>query len=331
MEEKSIPWTMWDYKGGFGLFKKNSSEIFEHDLNVPLLEKLDFNVPEQTPYQKKSERTSLVVYDDYPGRGIVNASHISSGTLDFYSGEQAEGDYCLCWSDVGQYDGIVFDFKPEVDFSKLKEHNFELSFKVRSNASSVKFDARLVDTKANATDRPWRMGVTIDDAMANFDGEWHEVRIPLSDLVEKGAWDEAWYEPGGLFDWENIDRFEIVPEHQPLTGLGFCFDDIRIVGEDIPEEIVTGVVDSELLSLMVFPNPSAGGFTIQHSEIDTEVRIYDQLGMLVRTLRSTMSAGEIATVHWDSTSSQGSPVAPGLYIIRVGSGNAEYVKKVIVR
>lgn len=334
MEQKGIPWTMWDYKGGFGLFRKNSGEMFDYDLNVQLLQKLNFVVPPQKVYKKKAETSSVVLYDDYPGGNIVNASHTSgSGVLDFYADQQATGDYCMCWNDVAQYDAIVLDFRPEVDLSKLKEHNFELTFKVKSNASAAKFDIRLVDTKASATDRPWRMGITIDNATVGFDGQWHEVRIPLGNLVEKGAWDQAWYDPKGLFDWKNIDLLEIVPEHQPLAGVRFCYDDIRIEGEDIPDEIVTETIDEEALSAVVFPNPSTRGFTIQfHSwEIGTEIRVYDQLGVLVRSLGNTTRANEITTVHWDGTSGNGLPVARGLYLIRIGSGNATCVQKVIVR
>lgn len=43
--EKNIPWTMWDYKNSFGLFTKGSLERFDQDLNVPLLEALEFKVP----------------------------------------------------------------------------------------------------------------------------------------------------------------------------------------------------------------------------------------------------------------------------------------------
>ncbi len=45
LNEKKIPWTMWDYKGTFGLFNKGSQELFEHDLNRPLAEAMKFNIP----------------------------------------------------------------------------------------------------------------------------------------------------------------------------------------------------------------------------------------------------------------------------------------------
>jgi endoglucanase len=48
LQEKGIAWTIWDYRGGFGLFNKGSKLEFNHDLNIPLLKALGFNVPPQT-------------------------------------------------------------------------------------------------------------------------------------------------------------------------------------------------------------------------------------------------------------------------------------------
>jgi endoglucanase len=49
LEENGISWTTWDYRGGFGLFNKGSKLDFNHDLNIPLLKALGFNVPPKTP------------------------------------------------------------------------------------------------------------------------------------------------------------------------------------------------------------------------------------------------------------------------------------------
>ena len=55
LEEKGIPWTMWDYKGDFGLFKQGTNELFEYDLNIPLVEALGFTAPQP----------AHVFYDDF--------------------------------------------------------------------------------------------------------------------------------------------------------------------------------------------------------------------------------------------------------------------------
>ncbi|MBX2944854.1 MAG: cellulase family glycosylhydrolase [Cyclobacteriaceae bacterium] len=334
LNQKGISWTMWDYKGGFGLFNKNSAEMFDHDLNISLLQKLNFNTPPQQPYTKKPELKSLVLYDDYPGPRVFNASYRSSGTIDFYSPGAASGNYCLCWSNVGQYDAIGFDFRPDVDLSKLKDHDFELTFKIKSVSSSAKFDVRFLDTKTGPSDRPWRMGKTIDNTIVPFNGQWQEVRIPLKNLTEKGAWDNVWYNPQGLFDWTDIDRFEIVPEHQPLNGITFCYDDIKIEGEEIIEEVIIGLERLSLSSLQIFPNPFAERVTIQYqspSYVNTEITIVNQLGVTIKTITATTDIEGTQYAEWDRKSETGHRVPSGIYFIRIKSGNTTQVVKTIAQ
>ncbi len=334
LNQKGISWTTWDYKGGFGLFEKNSGEMFDYDLNVPLLQKLNFNVPPQQEYVKKPELKSLVLYDDYPGPRVYNASYRSGGTLDFYSPNAANGDYCLCWSNVGQYDAIAFDFRPDVDLSKLKEHDFELTFKVKSSTPSAKFDVRFLDTKTGTADRPWRMGKTIDNTLVPFNGQWHEVRIPLKTLTEKGAWDGTWYNPQGLFDWTDIDRFEIVPEHQPLTGITFCYDDIKIEGEEIIEEVIISVEKNSLSSLHVFPNPFTEGITIQYKPsglVNNEIVIVNQLGVTVKRITEITETDGVMNAVWNRKNESGQRVPSGIYFIRITSGNTAQVVKTFAR
>ena len=50
LEANDIAWTIWDYHGGFGLFEKNSQGLFDHDLNVDLLQALGLNQPDQTEF-----------------------------------------------------------------------------------------------------------------------------------------------------------------------------------------------------------------------------------------------------------------------------------------
>ncbi|MEI7423414.1 MAG: glycoside hydrolase family 5 protein [Prolixibacteraceae bacterium] len=45
LEEKGIPWTIWDYHGGFGLFVKGSEGQFEKDLNIPMVKVLGLKAP----------------------------------------------------------------------------------------------------------------------------------------------------------------------------------------------------------------------------------------------------------------------------------------------
>jgi endoglucanase len=323
LNQKGIPWTMWDYKGSFGLFEKNSGEMFDYDLNVPLLQKLNFNVPPQQEYVKKPELKSLTLYDDYPSPRVYNTSYRTSGSLDFYASNPFSGDYCLCWNGVAQYDAIALDFRPDVDLSKLKDHDFELTFRVKSAAPLIKFDIRFLDTKTGPTDRPWRMGATIDNTVTTFNGQWQEVRIPLKSLVEKGAWDEAWYEPQGLFDWTNIDRLEIVPEHQPLTGVSICYDDIKIEGEDI-EEVITSLPKEDHFGVRVFPNPFTDALTIEYNTSGNsyhDIVITNQLGVQIKRISNYTESNGRLSATWNRVNETGQRVPSGIYFIRIKTGN----------
>lgn len=333
LNQKGIPWTTWDYKGGFGLFEKNSNEQFEFDLNVPLLEALQFNVPPQQDFIPKPKTTGFVLYDDYIGENIMNTSSAGAGTLDFYSESQPHnGDYCMYWTGVGQYDAIGFDFKPDLDLSALKEHDFELVFHARGNTPSARFDVRFIDAKTTATDRPWRMGITLDNTIIPMDGQWHEVRILLRELTEKGAWDNAWFNPQGLFDWTAIDRFEIVPEHQALNGIQFSFDDVSIVGEEI--EIVLDAEQKTSMQFSAFPNPAKENMVIEfvtQERSQVHFSITSLTGQEIYTADAAPDAEGKSRIVWTRETKSGIRVPPGLYLIKAGNKIGSKVLKVALQ
>ena len=210
LDQIGIPWTIWDYTGGFGLFEENSNELFDYDLNVPLLTSLDLVVPPQKDFHIKPRRNVFIIYDDFVGEGIVATNGVNTGTLDYYNNDdQHNGQYCTYWTGVNQYDVISFDFNPNINLSLFPDHDFEISFWVRGNSSGSSFDIRFVDTKTGSSDHPWRMGKTIDATVTTWDNEWHQVIVPLSELQEKGSWDNAWFNPENKFDWSAVDRLKL--------------------------------------------------------------------------------------------------------------------------
>jgi endoglucanase len=231
LEEKGIAWTTWDYTGGFGLFEKGGNALFEHDLNVPLLEALDFNVPQQTEYIPRPDTEGFDLYTDYLGPNVAESSSAGGGTIDYYCAtDPVQGQYCIYWTGSGQYSQIGFNFKPDKDLSTLVRQGYAVDFWIRGDSPGSKLDIRFVDTKTGPADHPWRMRMKIDQGRAAWDGAWHHVRIPLADFREHGSWDNGWFNPQGLFDWTAVDRFEIVSEYHALEGMQFWFDDIRVVG-----------------------------------------------------------------------------------------------------
>ncbi len=231
LEEKGIAWTIWDYHGGFGLFNVGSNEMFEHDLNVPLVEALGLTAPEQTPFVMTPDREGFDLYTDAIARNVRESSYFSRGTVDFYSDtDPVAGAYCIHSAGGDRYATIGFDFRPDKDLTVLVSEGFVLEIWVRGDTPRARLDIRFLDTKtADPQDHPWRMTATIDEKLAAWDGAWHLLRIPLRSFKDSGSWDNgAWFNPRGAFDWSAVDRFEIVAEHHSLAGMQFGFDEICV-------------------------------------------------------------------------------------------------------
>lgn len=335
LDEKEIPWTIWDYQGGFGLFEQGSNELFDYDLNVPLLESLGMNVPVQKPFVKRPRTNGFVIYDDFIGEGIVDASYPGGGTLDYYSENfPQEGTKSIYWTGVDQYNAIAFDFKPDVDLSLLESHDHVLEFYVRGNTPGVMFDVRFIDSKSGATDHPWRMGKTIDNTFAAWDGEWHKITLPLSELEEKGSYDNGWFPSEGKFDWKAVDRFEIVAEHQALSNIDFWFDDVRVSGEEVPyEDPVTDVGEGMTsFNCRIYPNPMKESVAIQFSlekRAEVHIDIYSLTGQKIRTLAEEVLSPGNHTISWYSDDIGGRNLPVGLYIVQIRTPERLFTGKLL--
>lgn len=230
LEQHGIAWTCWDYTASFGIFEPNGYDLFDHDLNIPLLAALDLNTPDQTEYVKMPETTGFDLYQDYIAHGLYEASWSSSGSLDYYDTQDPiQGQYCIAWTDINQYGTIRLNFKPDKDLSYLVEQGHGLDLWIQGDTPGCKIDVRFVDSKLNDSDHPWRMRKTIDDSLVTWDGTWQHLHIPLSDFTEHGSWNDTWINPQGLFDWTEIDTFDIVAEHHSLDGILIRLDGISIV------------------------------------------------------------------------------------------------------
>lgn len=331
LETKNIAWTSWDYQGGFGLFDKNSNEAFDYDLNEALLTAMGLTVPPQKVYRPLPRTTGFILYDDYIGPGIVNASDAGGGELDFYGNDApAQGKYAVRWANVGQYNAIAFDLKPDADLSLLPKNNYVLTFRVKGNVAGIRFDVRFIDTKRDAADHPWRMGVTIGEDRITWDGAWNQLTIALSDFQEKGSWDNAWYEPAGKFDWSAIDRIEIVPEHQSMAGVTLWLDDIRIDGEpiEIPTSNEAGITRAEGLS--VYPNPGTGPVQMRFAVGQpglVQFSLHDLAGREVLSWREDMQPG----THIRALPQTSSTLAAGTYIVTCRQAGAVHRTTLLVQ
>lgn len=264
LEDNNIPWTMWDYHGGFGLFEEGGNGLFEHDLNVPLLESLGMTIPPQTPFVKQPETNGFPIYTDQIAANILESSSGES-SINYYAEDSPNNDkYCLRWEDGPQYQYIGLDLKPDKDLSELVNQGHAIDFLFRGSAP-IAFDIRFMDTDTeDPEDHPWRMRYTIDESVVPFDSRWHHLHIPLSEFSEQGAWEDQWLPPEGKFDWTDIDRLEIVAEHEDMGNARLWFDNLFITNVDSAQvlndsvfELVTATNEENLTNkLSVYPNPA---------------------------------------------------------------------------
>jgi endoglucanase len=335
LELNGISWTMWDYTGGFGLFEKGSGEMFDYDLNIPLVEALGLNVPEQKQFQIKPDSTGFKIYSDYIEEKIVESSWPGNGIINYYNTEDPfAGNYCLKWSDGNQYNFMGFDFNPDKDLSYLVANGYALDFRVRGNTPGVSFDVRFLDTKTAASgDHPWRMRYTINEQMVSWDGAWHYIYIPLDAFTEQGSWDNnTWYNPVGDFDWKAIDRFEIVAEHSSMAGIEIDFDNIRI--SNTPASVIEKITGTDYATLIrIYPNPVYKDMNIHYTvEEDgpVELSIFNITGQKIATLvNEEMTAGE-RTLMLNIKEVNGTSVSAGIYFCRMTEGDKVLTEKIII-
>lgn len=264
LEEKNIPWTIWDYHGGFGLFQPGGHGLFDHDLNTDLLLALGMNTPAQTPFELHPDSVGFFVYSDFIGEHIYTAGH-SAGEVDFYHAAAPSHDnYSLFWSGAQQYQSVSFDFRPIRDLSYLAANDFALDLYLKGDTPGTSFDIRFVNTdSAVPVLLPWRNRVTINDDRVDWNNTWQHVHLKLSDFVEHGAWDGSWHNPIGAFDWARIDRLEIVAEQGSLGNARLWFDQIQLTDVDPTE--VNGLEDfNRRFRVHIYPNPVQEILVIEH-------------------------------------------------------------------
>lgn len=335
LEEKDIPWTIWDYKGGFGIFKQGSNEMFDYDLNVSLVNSLGLNAPPQLVYEIKPDTVGFNIYQDFIGEGIFESGNAAGGVIDFYSDENPNnGEYAISWTGSAQYGTIGFNFIPDKDMSKLVSENYAVSLIVRGNKPGTKIDLRFIDSKtSDPGDHPWRMNYTLDEAIMPLDGRWHKIFIPLSDFVDQGSWDNAWYSPVGAFDWHAVDRFEIVTETGSLVDKKFWFDNILVSNLDTAQifdttavPVISGFQNKYMdAGLIITPNPVISIATIHYSlstRSEINISVFNLSGQRVKSVLNMVQEPGFHSVFWNAETDNGTPLPNGIYICRyIVSGN----------
>jgi len=327
LTQKTIPWTMWDYKGGFGLFIKGSNEVFEYDINRPLAEGLKFVLPPFKEYVFRADTVPFDIYTDYTGEGII-AGIPSPGTADLFSTDGYEGNYGIYMTDLAQYGNLDFDFTFNKDLSKLVTANYTIDFWCKADSPGSNVVLRFVDTKtSDPKDHPWRKDYTLNSTVVPFDNQWHFVQISLKKFVDAGSYDGSWFNSTNSFDWKAVDRLMIVAENMPLTGKKFWFDNIRINGTPITS-IEDKMVKNEFTAT-VFPNPVTENTIFQYNLPESglvNVSIFNLSGQKLATpvdSRQTQGRHEVRLTTDKLTN--------GVYICKISSSGKTGTLKLVVK
>jgi len=319
LDLRNMAWTMWDYHGGFGLFEEDRPGWFEYDLNTGLAEALGFTWPNQKTYIPRPDSAGIDIYSDFTAQGIGQENWLSSGQVDYYSAvDPADGLFCLHWQGAGQYNSIRFNFSPDKDLSVLEANGYQLAFGAKAESGLPDFDVRFLDTKTDIPeDHPWRMGLTLDNVLLPRDGQWHSIVIPLSDLVEKGSWDNNnWYDAQGLFEWENVDYLEFTAEHGAFGASGLYLDRIVIEEPFISVDKSDSRPVGEMRLAGNFPNPFNPATNIRFflpQSGKVTLKIYSLNGGEVTTLLNETRPAGLNQVRWNGLDRSGNAAASGVY------------------
>ena len=329
LTEKEVPWTMWDYQGGFGLFNKGSNETFEYDINQEMAEGMGFTPPPYKEFEMKPDTASFDIYTDFMGEGLKYGGVPGNGIANFFAPNAHEGSNCIYLTGSKQYDALNFDFTFDEDLSMLRNANSFVSLWVKGSVKDATVVLRFLDTKtSDPADHPWRMDYTLrSTSAAPFDGNWHNITFPLKSFTDAGSWDNAWFNSQKKFDWKAVDKFQIVAEQMDLIGKEFWFDDIRIVRGSSP---LTGNKEIESQSeVTIFPNPAASSFHIDFTlskQENVKVELYDLNGRLIQILVNENLPVGFNRKYVQLNNSQ---IKSGMYLIVFRSENNLVTKKLI--
>jgi endoglucanase len=327
LEEKEISWTIWDYQGAFGFFAKGSNQLFDHDLNIPLLTELGLNIPEQTPFSIKPDEEGFSIYNDFFGKNISDGSY-GAGTFDFYSAEAPQsGSYCFSWHGGIRYDALVLNFNPDRDLSYLSKNGYALALMVKGDDPNGEFDIRFLDSNtSDPNDHPWRIKRSINKNMVKWDNKWHKLYLPLSSFTEQGSWDpdgSAWFNPEGKFDWKAVDRFDIALESKGMGSYSLWFDNISITNKDTLKE--EGEITINNLSNVIVD------FVSLQSSYSNQIRVKSNSGNINYKLLNLTGKVIAMGAFENEITINSNLLVPGIYFIHFENEKHQQItKKVLI-
>ena len=140
----------------------------------------------------------------------------------------------------------------------------------------------------------------------------------------------------GLGSWDSADRIEIAWPSGGSTILdGIRANQLLEISRDTgltdPTE-PTVTHDQARLSLP-FPNPFGDRVSFKVELVvpmDVRVDVFDVLGQRIVTLLDASLLAGSHTLTWDGRNARGARVAEGVYLVRIGAGDRELSKRILL-
>lgn len=238
-EELNLPFSVWGYGTSFGIFKKDTPEIYPYNLDEQIVKGLGFNVPahvgEPIPANVNHVKFPYRMYKDALDKNIgISAWGGDHMIFDLGANDNSpEGKYNIKWGNTDRYASMSFNVT-KLNFSSLTDSINEriLSFYIQFQNPDQQIQIRFLDSDSgDGVDKPWRLAYNLK-AKETGTGKWVKVEIPLNKFSVTGAWSnpqQKWYSPtsSDFFDWTRIESLQFAAEDAEIHGL-IQFDDIQI-------------------------------------------------------------------------------------------------------
>ena len=220
MDERNIIRISWDYRESFGIFNNpsllpNEARVPE-DLNVEIVKALGLNVPKEKTrtfvswFENARKTGDYTIYKNGFAKNVYSQSDNTLGCR-ISKKDSTDGERYIYVPKANAYGNVRCLFGEECNFSSLVSSGKVLEFEMRSNQKNLNCKVYFQDSEIKDGGKaglPWKFSYHINDSIVPPDGEWHKVRIPLSEFTDYGAYstiEQKWYNPEGLFTWKRVD------------------------------------------------------------------------------------------------------------------------------
>jgi endoglucanase len=218
MVARGISRTSWDYFGWFGVFARDDMTTF----NSGVLRATGFTPCRPRP---RASLSGFCFFADFVHNSCTAGCWDRDATLDFHDDSAVVGRFTIKWGNAVKYGSLAFKFKYLFDMEEFVA-DWALHFLAKTDQRIV-VDVRFL----NADPIPWRMTFVLTQRVVPPDGKWHLVRVPLSMMVDSGAWvttESKWMRPQGRFDWKAVTRLEFVATAEDMRGKLLFLDSIML-------------------------------------------------------------------------------------------------------